>query len=239
MMPWIRQVITPVTLISMVPLLAVLLLSSYLSHRYNGILRDNRDLVVHTYQVIATINDLFIVIEDAETGQRGFIITGEPAYLDPYQSALQTVPRSLATLRLLVVDSPKQMDQVAALEGSLDRKLEELGATIALRRSQGFDAARAMIIAHNGKLVMDAIRRIVAEMSATERALLEARTARVSGDERNIVIVAFIGAVLSILTRFAIAFFVQRWQARQAQTKQRAGEDSVPTDPDPDSVSSR
>jgi methyl-accepting chemotaxis protein len=198
----------------MVPFLAVLLLGSYLSHRYNGILRDNRDLVVHTYQVIATIDDLFIVIEDAETGQRGFIITGEPAYLDPYQSALQTVPRSLAALRLLVVDSPKQMDQVAALEGSLDRKLEELGATIALRRSQRFDAARSMIIAHNGKLVMDAIRRIVAEMSATERALLEARTARVSGDERNIVIVAFIAAVLSIITRFAIAFFVQRWQAQ-------------------------
>jgi CHASE3 domain sensor protein len=148
MMPWIRQVITPVTLISMVPFLAVLLLGSYLSHRYNGILRDNRDLVVHTYQVIANINDLFIVIEDAETGQRGFIITGELTYLDPYQSALQTVPRSLAALRLLVVDSPKQMDQVASLEGFLDRKLEELGATIALRRSQGFDAARSMIIAN-------------------------------------------------------------------------------------------
>jgi hypothetical protein len=86
---------------------------------------------------------------------------------------------------------------------------------------------------------MDAIRRVVAEMSATEQALLEARTARVSGDERNIVIVAFIGAVLSIITRFAIAFFVQRWQTRQAQTKQRAGEGSVPTDPGSDGGASR
>ena len=126
MVPWTRQIITPVTLISMVPFLAILLLGSYLSHRYNSIPRDNRDLVVHTYQVITMINDLFIVIEDAETGQRGFIITGETAYLDPYQSALQTVPHSLAVLRVLVADSPNQLDQVAALEASLDQKLEEL-----------------------------------------------------------------------------------------------------------------
>ena len=110
---------------------------------------------------------------------------------------------------------------------------------IALRRTQGFDAARSMIIANNGKIVMDAIRRIVAQMSATERTLLETRTARVAGDERNIVIVAFIGATLSIITRLAIAFFVQRWQAGRAHARQQTVDDSVPTDPGPAGVSSR
>ena len=137
MIQWIPRVITRVVFISMVPFLVVLLFGSYLSYRYNGILRENRELVVHTHQVIATINDLFIVIEDAETGQRGFVITGEPAYLDPYRSALQTVPRSLVALRLLVTDSPNQMDQVATLEASLEKKLDELGATIALRHLRG------------------------------------------------------------------------------------------------------
>ena len=191
----------------------------YLSHRYNSILRDNRDLVVHTYQVIATIDDLFIVIEDAETGQRGFIITGESAYLEPYQAALQTVPRSLAALHVLVADSPRQIEQVATLEAALERKLDELGATIALRHSRGFEAARSSIIANDGKIVMDAIRRIVAQMSATERALLDARTARVAVDERNIVIVALFGAVLSIATRLLITFLLSRWQRRQAESE--------------------
>ncbi|MDQ6733555.1 MAG: CHASE3 domain-containing protein [Nitrospirota bacterium] len=217
MLRWIQQVITPITVISTIPFLLALMIGSYLSHRYNSILRDNRDLVVHTYQVIATIDDLFIVIEDAETGQRGFIITGEPAYLEPYQAALQTVPRSLAALRVLVADSPKQIEQVAALEVALDRKLDELGATIALRHSEGFEAARSSIIANDGKIVMDAIRRIVAQMSATERALLEARTARVSVDERNIIIVAILGGALSIVTRLFIAFLLSRWQRRQAE----------------------
>ncbi|HQY59259.1 MAG: hypothetical protein KA240_00110 [Nitrospira sp.] len=74
-----------------------------------------------------------------------------------------------------------------------------------------------MIVAENGKVVMDTIRRIVAKMSETERVLLAARTARVSVDERNIVIVVFLGAALSIVTRLAIAFLVQRWPTRQTQ----------------------
>ena len=74
-----------------------------------------------------------------------------------------------------------------------------------------------MIVAENGKVVMDTIRRIVAKMRETERVLLAARTARVSVDERNIVIVVFLGAALSIVTRLAIAFLVQRWPTRQTQ----------------------
>jgi CHASE3 domain sensor protein len=54
-----------------------MLCGGYLSYRYNILLRENRDLVVHTYQVINAINGLLIRLEDAETGQRGYIITGD------------------------------------------------------------------------------------------------------------------------------------------------------------------
>jgi methyl-accepting chemotaxis protein len=54
-----------------------MLCGGYLSYRYNILLRENRDLVVHTYQVINAIDGLLIRLEDAETGQRGYIITGD------------------------------------------------------------------------------------------------------------------------------------------------------------------
>ena len=72
-----RQVLTPLNIISTLPLLFAMLCGGYLSYRYNILLRENRDLVVHTYQVINAIDGLLIRLEDAETGQRGYIITGD------------------------------------------------------------------------------------------------------------------------------------------------------------------
>ena len=78
-----RQVLTPLNIISTLPLLFAMLCGGYLSYRYDILLRENRDLVVHTYQVINAIDGLLIRLEDAETGQRGYIITGEASYLLP------------------------------------------------------------------------------------------------------------------------------------------------------------
>jgi len=80
-----RQVLTPLNIISTLPLLFAMLCGGYLSYRYNILLRENRDLVVHTYQVINAIDGLLIRLEDAETGQRGYIITGDASYLAPYE----------------------------------------------------------------------------------------------------------------------------------------------------------
>ena len=80
-----RQVLTPLNVISTLPLLFAMLCGGYLSYRYNILLRENRDLVVHTYQVINAIDGLLIRLEDAETGQRGYIITGDASYLAPYE----------------------------------------------------------------------------------------------------------------------------------------------------------
>jgi CHASE3 domain sensor protein len=133
------------------------------------ILKDNRDLVVHTYQVISAVERAFSDIQDAETGQRGFIITDDEKYLDPYQHALRTSPETLSKVRQLSVDRPEQLERLDTLEVALRSKLDELKATIALRLDVGTDAARRAIVQAEGKATMDWIRAIVAEMIATER----------------------------------------------------------------------
>jgi CHASE3 domain sensor protein len=212
----IRKMIIPVPVISAIPLVIVVTIGGYLSYRYNMILKDNRDLVVHTYQVISAVERAFSDIQDAETGQRGFIITGDDKYLDPYEHALQTIPESLPAVRQLIVDRPDQLERLDKLEAALQSKMNELTATIALRRKLGIDAARAAIVQADGKAAMDGIRAIVAEMIATEKDLLADRTSRVTYDERNVVLIALFGAGASIATRVAVALVFRRRRARQS-----------------------
>jgi CHASE3 domain sensor protein len=202
-------------MISAAPLVLVLALGGYLSYRYNMILKDNRDLVVHTYQVISAVERAFSDIQDAETGQRGFIITGDEKYLEPYERALQTTPESLPEIRQLIVDRPEQLERLDSLEAALRSKMDELKATIALRRDVGADAARAAIVQADGKASMDRIRAIVAEMISTEKDLLADRTSRVAYHERNILLIVIFGAGVSIVTRTVVALVVYRRRARQ------------------------
>jgi CHASE3 domain sensor protein len=206
----IRNVISLPSVISAIPLIIVVTVGGYLSYRYNMILKNNRDLVVHTYQLISAVERAFSDIQDAETGQRGFIITGDEKYLDPYKHALQTMPEFLPTVRQLIVDRPDQLERLDKLEAALQRKTNELTATIALRRKLGIDAARAAIVQADGKAAMDRIRAIVAEMIAIEKDLLADRTSRVAYDERNVVLIALFGAGASIATRVVVAFVVRR-----------------------------
>jgi CHASE3 domain sensor protein len=202
-------------MISAAPLVLVLALGGYLSYRYNMILKDNRDLVVHTYQVISAVERAFSTIQDAETGQRGFIITGDERYLEPYQHALQATPQSLLEIRQLIADRAEQLERLDSLKAALRSKMDELEATIALRRGSGAEAARAAIVQADGKASMDQIRTIVAAMIATEKDLLADRTSRVAYHERNILLIVIFGAGVSIVTRIVVALVVYRRRARQ------------------------
>lgn len=210
----IRNIISSPPVLSAIPLAIVVTVGGYLSYRYNMILKDNRDLVVHTYQVISAVERAFSDVQDAETGQRGLIITGDRKYLDPYDDALQTIPKSLSTVRQLIVDRPDQLERLDKLEAALQSKMNELIAAMALRTKLGMDAARAAIVQADGKAAMDGIRAIVAAMIATEKDLLTVRTNRVTYNERNVVLIALVGAGASIATRVAVTLVLHRRSAR-------------------------
>ncbi|MGD0421090.1 MAG: CHASE3 domain-containing protein [Xanthobacteraceae bacterium] len=187
----------------------------YLSYRYNILLRENRDLVVHTYQVINAIDGLLIRLEDAETGQRGYIITGDASYLAPYERTSVDLPGALAALDRLVVDNRLQLSRVASLRAAVTAKIDELGVTIALRQNKGLDAARSAVITNDGKRTMDEIRAIVGAMTAEEKRLLDNRTADAAKAERLIVGVAFLGGILSLVGRAVAALAVSNYRRRR------------------------
>jgi len=97
--------------------------------------------VVHTFQVIDTARALDEAIQDAERGERGFIITGKTEYLEPYSTGIKETPDKLAQLKKLSEDNPEQQRRLQLLNEQINAKLSELKRVLDAHQSGGFDAA--------------------------------------------------------------------------------------------------
>ncbi len=123
------------------------------------------------------LDELLSGMKDAETGQRGYVITGEARYLEPYQGAREIVDQKLKSLRELTADNPIQQQRLAAIEPLVASKFAELQETIDLRRTKGFGPAAQEVLTDKGKNAMDSIRKLVGEMQEEETGLLAKRSA--------------------------------------------------------------
>ena len=121
-----------------------------------------------TRDAVDSIDQLLSSVTDAETGQRGFLLTGEDRYLEPYNQALQVIPNQLGTVRRLLAGRANEPGNLARLNSLVDQKLAELRQTIDLRRSQGLASAMAVVLSDRGQRAMDEIRALVAQIRRTE-----------------------------------------------------------------------
>ena len=137
----------------------------------------NRVLAAHAResvrrQAVNDLNQLQSTLVDAETGQRGFIISGDKDYLRPYDAAVDRLPPLLAQLK----SSPeKKLDSadLARLTQLSEEKLAELRQTIDLRETQGFDAAAAVVRENAGRVKMEEFRATIEKMKAAQLAILQ------------------------------------------------------------------
>ena len=114
--------------------LAVFLIA-FLSYRSFKQRAEGARLVAHTLDVTAHLEVLLSTLQDAETGQRGFLLTGDDHYLEPYDRAVGTLGSVLPQLRALIADNPQELDRFDALERSGHNKMAELQQTIDLRHA--------------------------------------------------------------------------------------------------------
>jgi methyl-accepting chemotaxis protein len=135
--------------------------------------------VTHSHAVLEHLSAVLNQLTDAETGQRGFVITGEDAYLEPYRSGTAAVPKLMEELRELTADNPNEQRRIGEAEPLVDAKFAELKRTVDMRRTAGFDATEKVVASNEGKQYMDNLRRILAAMDHEERELLQQRAADV------------------------------------------------------------
>ncbi|MBI9067836.1 MAG: CHASE3 domain-containing protein [Salinivirgaceae bacterium] len=147
-------------------ILSMFVIVSVITLRNQNNLAENADWVTHTHQVITVIEGISGSLKDAETGQRGYIITGVDEYLEPYKDALKSIDSELVELKQLTSDNAEMQQNIIELKGLINKKLEELDQTINLRKNKGFQTAQEVVITNHGKIVMDQIRGVLNEMTS-------------------------------------------------------------------------
>ena len=131
--------------------------------------------VSHTHEVAETLQGVLLSLLDAETAERGFILTGDEIYLEPYSEGRSSVPQRVSRLSELTSDNPTQLERIAAMRPLIDEELSVLERGIAVRRSGGLVAAQQVVRSGGAKGLMDSLRVKVAAMDTEERRLLEDR----------------------------------------------------------------
>lgn len=156
--------------------LIILILIGATAYRSTNVLITNSRWVVHTDDVMVNLERLFSIMQDAETGQRGFVLTGAERYLAPYNDAVPRVQPAIAEIKRLTADNANQQRRIDALAPLIATKLSELQGIIDLRRQKGLEAAVAMVLTDQGKKTMDDIRSLIGEMEGEEKQLLQRRS---------------------------------------------------------------
>jgi len=177
---------------------------------------DNAQMVDHTHEVLENLERIVSQLKDAETGQRGFVITGEPHYLEPYNAGLMGVEHAVAEVRRLTSDNPAQQGSLDVTERLIKSKLGELSQTIDLRRDAGFDSAREVVLTDAGKRTMDDLRAVVAGMEKDERRLLEQRAAATESTATKTKTAVIFGTFVSTVIFGIIALFLFRTNSKLA-----------------------
>lgn len=192
-----------------------LLVIAFVSYRNITSLIDNDGWVEHSNRVRLQLANLLSEMKDAETGQRGYLLTGVDSYLQPHDAAVQEIGGTFADIVRLTADNPRQQRRLAGLSQVIDSKLAELKQTIDLRRTQNLDAALKIVLNNSGKIFMDQIRAIIADADQEEVDLLKQRAeeARASADMTTAIILW--GGLAGSIVVALIGWFMTRSLSHQ------------------------
>jgi len=171
---------------------------------------ENDRLVSHTHQVLTAVEDLLARTVDAESGERGYVITGDESYLEPYRAAVGQIRTSLDALRRLTADNPNQQRRLDAVSPVIETRVAQLGSTIDVRRSGGFEAAARNVTTNGNKILMDQIRRLLSEMRSEEQTLLFQRGSQAESSAATTKGLMIGGSILGALLVAAIGVFLTR-----------------------------
>lgn len=142
--------------------------------------RKNAQSVIHTREVLEKTQELIAHVSDAETGQRGYLLTGKPAYLEPYHRATDEIGQKVKLLSQLTVDNPSQQERITTLKPLISRKLTLLEQTIKLRNDEKLEAALKIVQTDEGQQLMDKIRLVIKAIENEENNLLQQRSIQTS-----------------------------------------------------------
>lgn len=178
-------------------------------YRASSTLVENARWVAHTHEVLTQFEATATGVTAAETELRGFLLTGQESYLDPYSAGLTETLRKLKTVRRLTADSPRQQACIDKLEPLILHRLDLLDALVKIGHDQGFDAARRILTFDHGPEYMQEIRQVIQDMEHAEQETLATRFAQQETGSRrlqNMVLLSCAAALFLLFVSLAVVF---------------------------------
>ena len=171
-----------------------------------------------TREIVDSVDQLLSDLLDAESGQRGYLLTGEDRYLEPYDRASRAIANDLSAIASRLAARPNQTPNIARLNDLSARRLSGLRQTIEIRRTEGAAAALAMVLSDRGKRTMDEIRSLCARIRRTEIAGQTLASTEGEAVAGTALLAAVVG---SLLLLFVFAFGMQPFASPEPQAWQR------------------
>lgn len=212
--------------IGLLTFLAVLLVSAnaIIAYRSVAVLEHSQAWVQHTYQVIAQVEVIMGLEKDAETGERGFLITGDPRYLDPYNNAEQALPGELDLFQKLTSDNAFQQSHLAQLRSHLTVRNQLLEHAINLRRGGSSMVEAALAVTEQGKSEMDILRSLGKQMQSEEYKLLGFRLIEARQADIRTRITVGLATLLDVILLIIMARYLYRERELRHKTELQASE---------------
>jgi len=175
-------------------------------------------LVADSEQSLRLLGELRANIVDAETGQRGYIITGDERYLDPYVNARPVVTTRLRELTRLTTNDTERAARLTALAPLVSKRLDQLNEGITARRERGLTAATALVQEDLGKVTADRIRHIVSELQSREEVMLATRNTEAEFNAYITTVTFAVATFLNVCLLGGICFLVIRGAVMRRKT---------------------
>lgn len=182
----------------------VLLFSSTASYISIQTQMNNRSKVIKTQRTIDSVNQILIDLQNVETGQRGYLLTGEEKFLEPYHESQTALPLSLSAARELATGKPEQSRRIDSIATLVTTRLELLNGLVDLKRN-GEEATVEQL--EMGKLYMDSCRNIIGRFVADESNRLESQTSRMQQNSGTTSFFIIFAALASFI--ITILFYLQ------------------------------
>ncbi|HTG57155.1 MAG TPA: CHASE3 domain-containing protein, partial [Niabella sp.] len=175
--------------------LLILLLSSSASYISIREQINNRTRVIQTQRTIRSANQILMDLQNAETGLRGFLLTGTYGFLDPYYQSVKSLPGSIENARGLVQDNDLQVRRIDSVKTLVDSSLHLLEGLIALKNAGTVIRVDQLV---QGKNIMDACRAMIGRFNDVETALLQVRSEQMHNSSSTTSIFIVAAALISI-----------------------------------------
>ena len=207
--------------------IALLILAATALASYRGVqrLQAEQEGVVHAERVLRAMGEVLSQLKDVESGQRGYLLTRQERFLDPYVNSVPRIDDSFAELRVLLRDSAQARD-LGRLESLVAPRLAFAREVVALGRAGDFEGAEEMVSSGRGKALMDEIRALASGMEAREFERLRARQEGEAATARRTITIVLLANTLGIVLLGASRTrMVRELQAReQAERELRESE---------------